>query len=150
MHSGETSEVVGWKVLLCGCALMLIGAAIGRQIQIENSADPLTKGSAARDFIALVPVGMGALLGFLGATRLALTMRPAYLLAVGLFLDIVAHVIPVAAGRVYPETWHSRWSLPSLLPMYALQVIALIFISVAFLRLLIGISQRGRTGSPGG
>ena len=147
MRSGETSQVVGWKILLCGCALMLVGATIGRQIQLENSANALATSKAAREFIPLIPVAMGALLAFLGATRLALTARPAYLLPLGLFLDVAAHLIPVTADRVFPATSIGRWSLLSLLPLYALQVVGLIVVSVSFLRLLIRMGQRRSAGN---
>ena len=121
---------------------MLVAATIGRQIQLENSANALATSKAARQLIPLIPVAIGALLAFLGATRLALTARPAYLLPLGLLLDIAAHLIPVTADRVFPATSTGRWSLLSVLQLYALQVVGLILISVGFLRLLIRMGQR--------
>lgn len=149
MRRDLSSQDVGWKLTLCGCALMLLGGAIAGRIQVEDSGGSLASTSSARLLVPLVPVGIGALLVLLGAARLVLSTRPAYLLLLGLFLDISAHSIPLTALKIISGASTEGWSLPWLLPLYVMQAVGLILISAAFLRLLIGVGQRRGTRSSG-
>lgn len=149
MRRNLTNQEIGWKLTLCGCALMLFGGAIAGWIQLEDSGGSLASTSSARLLIPLVPVGIGALLVLLGAARLVLSTRPAYLLLLGLFLDISAHSIPLTVPRIFSGASIGGWSLPGLLPLYVMQAVGLILISAAFLRLLIGVGQPRGTRSSG-
>lgn len=145
MSAVKTDQAVGSKILLCGCALMLIGTAIGRRLQIDNSTDMLATAKRVPEIVPLVPVGTGALLAFFGAVRMALTARPVRVLPLGLFLDIAAHLTRVVAARVFPKMGRGPWSL--VLPLSVMQVAGLILLFVALLRLLIRMGQKRNTHS---
>jgi hypothetical protein len=138
----NTTQFVGLKISLSGAALMLIGAAIGSQIQIESSANMMVSAKDAREIVALVPSIVGSLMTFVGSIRMSLTVRPLRLAALGFVLVVVASALPLAVAQVVPEMNTYKWTLPSVLPVFVLRIVGLIFFSTAVLRLLLGARDK--------
>src|ERR1700734_2143568 len=138
----NTTQLVGLKVSLCGAALMLIGAAIGSQVQIESSASMMVTAKDAREIVSLVPSIIGSLMTFVGSIRMSLTVRPLRLAALGFVLVVAAGALPLAVSQVVPEMNTYKWTLPSVLPVFVLRIVGLIFFSTAVLRLLLGARDK--------
>jgi hypothetical protein len=131
----RTARLVGLKITLCGAALMLIGAAIGHQF--DSAANTAVAVNDAGEIAPFVPSVTGALLTFWGAIRISVIARPLPLAAVGFILDIAANAVPFAAAHVFPEMAKYHWTLPSLLPLFILRIVGLMFFATAVLRLLV-------------
>jgi cbb3-type cytochrome oxidase subunit 1 len=137
----EISARPGLKIALCGAALMLIGVALA-SYHFESTANALTPTNDARQIVPLVPSVVGALLVFLGSIRASLAVRPLLLALLGIVLFIAATAIPPVVAQMFPRMISDHATLPSLLPLFVLRIIGLIFLSTALLRLLLGARNK--------
>jgi hypothetical protein len=121
---------------------MLVGAALGNQVQLESSASAVVAAKDVPEIVPLVPAALGALLIFWGSIRISLTARPLHLLPLGFILVVVASALPFVAGQLFPEMKGYHWTLPSSLPLFIVRITGLIFLSAALLRLLVSAKDR--------
>jgi hypothetical protein len=136
MQIENAVQPLGWKIALCGVALMLIGVALGAQTQRDNPAGTVVTAKDARGMVPLVPSVVGAVLTFLGAIRISLATRPLRSAALGFVLVVVVSTLPLAAAELFPELKTYRWTVPSVLPLFVFRIVGLIFLSTGVLRLL--------------
>jgi hypothetical protein len=133
---------VGWKIALCGVALMLVGVAFGGRIHFEISTNTAVAVGNTHEIVPLVPTIAGAVLTFLGAIRISLVTRPLRLGAFGLVLVAVATAFPFVAVQLLSEIETYERTVPSLALLFTLRVVGLIFVSTAFLRFF--VNARGK------
>jgi hypothetical protein len=138
MQSPKITRPIDSKIALCGASLMVMGVAISAQLHLDNPANAVIADREAREVLPLVPSIAGACLIFLASTRISLTARRSYLLVFGFVFLIMATALPFAAARLFPAMNTYHWALSSLLPLFVLRIIGLIFLSTALLRLLVG------------
>jgi hypothetical protein len=133
MQIEHAGRLVGLKIALCGAALILVGPAIGHQFDIP--ANTAVAVDDAGKIVPFVPGAAGALLTFWGAIRISVVARPLPLAAIGFILDIAANAVPFAAAHLIPGLATYHWTLPSLLPLFILRIVGLMFFSTAVVRL---------------
>jgi hypothetical protein len=137
----ENTARPGLKIALCGAALMLIGVALAAY-QFKSPASAQVPPNDTHQIVPLLPSVVGALLALLGSIRVSLTMRPSRVAAFGIILFIAATAIPLVVAQMFPSMINDLGSLPSLLPLFVLRIIGLMFLSTALLRLLLGARNK--------
>jgi hypothetical protein len=143
VQTAKMTRPIDSKIALCGATLMVMGVAIGAQLRLDNPAHAVIVDREARKVLPLAPSFAGACLIFLASIRISLTARPTHLLAFGFALLIVATAFPYAAAQLFPALKTYDWDLFSLLPLFVLRIIGLIFLSTALLRLI--VAKRDQT-----
>jgi len=90
----------------------------------------------AANIVPMIPSIAGALLTLWGAIRLALVISRLVLAVFGAVLVVLAGTLPVPAAQLFPAMRTYHWSLASLIPVFTLRIVGLIFFSIAVLRWL--------------
>jgi hypothetical protein len=137
----EITARPGLNIAFCGAALMFIGVAFAGY-QFEPPVNGLIPTDDTHHIVPLVPSVVGALLVFFGSIRASLAVRPLRLAVLGLILFIAAIATPLVVAQMFPRMHPDRVTLPSLLPLFVLRIIGLIFLSTALLRLLLGARNK--------
>jgi hypothetical protein len=137
----ENTARPGLKIALCGASLMLIGLALAAY-QFKSPDRAQVPPNDTHEIVLLVPSVVGALLVLLGSIRVSLTMRPSRVALFGIILFIAATAIPPFVAQMFPRMITDLNTLPSLLPLFVLRIIGLMFLSTALLRLLLGASNK--------
>jgi hypothetical protein len=141
MQIEPAARLVGSKIALCGAALMIVGAAVG--YQFDSAANTAVVVNDAGKIVPFVPTAVGALLTFWGAIRISVVARPLPLAAVGFILDIAANAVPFAAAHLITGVTTYHWTLTSLLPLFILRIVGLMFFSTAVVRLFANGRDKG-------
>lgn len=114
---------------------MLFGIAIGRQLELQGLDDRSAASGPAHNTVALIPVVAGAVLSFVGGARLSMVLRPAYLLLLGPILVVGALAGPRLAAEVFPKIKNYNWTGASLILVFVIRTIGIIFFSTGLIRL---------------
>jgi len=129
-------RIFGLRVALYGIALMLVGIGLANQLHAESAATMSLASKEAANIVPMIPSIAGALLTLWGAIRLALVISRLVLAVFGAVLVVLAGTLPVAAAQLFPAMRTYHWSLASLIPVFTLRIVGLIFFSIAVLRWL--------------
>jgi hypothetical protein len=137
MQTGEATRQFDSKIALCGGVLIVMRVAISAQLHLNCSANVVIANREAREVLPFVPSIAGSCLIFLASIRISVTTLPPHLLAFGFALLIVATTFPFAAGQLFPAMKAYHWDPCSLLFLFVVRIIGIIFLSTALLRLII-------------
>jgi len=126
---------VSLSLFAIGIVMMILSVALGHSFGELSFDKTRVAPDPSGDLPFLVPALLGSLIAFVGGVRISLFARPWNLIAGGSALLLVSWFAP-AVLQLLPGLQDFAWTSTSLLVLFLLRILGIIFSTTGALRLL--------------